>query len=90
MKSKERVLSAVRRSKADRLPFYIMGFYEEESQKNILKIERDRIKELLNISKAKFASLRAQYKEELNAVDSYYSEVIDKTKRHNELVCHRF
>ena len=35
MGSKERVLSAVNRSKADRLPFYIMGFYEKESQKNI-------------------------------------------------------
>lgn len=33
--SKERVLAAVRRAKADRPPFYIMGFYEGESQERI-------------------------------------------------------
>ncbi|MDP6503491.1 MAG: hypothetical protein QF886_07735, partial [Planctomycetota bacterium] len=35
MTSKERVLAAVQRKQVDRLPFYIMGFYGEESQRTI-------------------------------------------------------
>ena len=35
MTSKDRVLSALARNKGDRLPFFIMGFYEEESQEKI-------------------------------------------------------
>ncbi len=37
MTSKERVLSALERRRGDRLPFYIMGFYEAESQEKIQK-----------------------------------------------------
>ena len=37
MTSKDRVLSALAHKKGDRLPFYIMGFYEEESRENIQK-----------------------------------------------------
>jgi len=35
MTSKDRVLSALAHKKGDRLPFFIMGFYEKESQENI-------------------------------------------------------
>jgi uroporphyrinogen decarboxylase len=35
MTSKDRVLSALTRNKGDRLPFFIMGFYEKESQEKI-------------------------------------------------------
>ena len=35
--SKDRVLLALERKKGDRLPFYIMGFYEAESQERIRK-----------------------------------------------------
>ena len=35
MTSKERVLSALAHKKGDRLPFFIMGFYEKESQEKI-------------------------------------------------------
>ena len=35
MTSKERVLNALKRQTGDRLPFYIMGFYGEESQQAI-------------------------------------------------------
>lgn len=37
MTSKDRVLAALERKKVDRLPFYIMGFYEVESQQKIQK-----------------------------------------------------
>jgi len=37
MTSKDRVSAALERKKEDRLPFYIMGFYEVESQQNIQK-----------------------------------------------------
>ena len=35
MTSKDWVLSALARKKGDRLPFFIMGFYEKESQEKI-------------------------------------------------------
>lgn len=35
MTGKERILSAVQHKPSDRVPFYIMGFYQEESQKRI-------------------------------------------------------
>ena len=37
MTSKDRVFAALERKKGDRLPFYIMGFYEVESREKIQK-----------------------------------------------------
>lgn len=37
MTSKERVLAVLGHRRGDRLPFYIMGFYEAESQEKIQK-----------------------------------------------------
>ena len=71
MTSKDRVLSALAHNKGDRLPFFIMGFYEKESQEkiqNYLGVDNlGRVNEELGIDVRSVGGNRSKVPERLDA-----------------------